>query len=119
MPCIDVVRQVKLDRPYQGARQRHATQKTGIMKHSLPTRRNPFDMLETALQNGWQSVATLPVRGEGEFLVLTLSGLIRRARNRNTVRKFRRADGYGPARANVIGCETGNYLAAIAWKRAE
>jgi len=87
------------------------------MKHTLPTKRDPFEMLASALRDGWQSVETIPVSGEGEFLVLTLSGLIRLSRNRNAERKFRKADGYGPARANVIGCDTGNYLAAIAWKR--
>lgn len=86
------------------------------MKHSLPTKRDPFEMLATALQDGWHSVETLPVRGDGDFLVMTLSGLIRTARNRNLERRFRKADGYGPARANVISCKTGNYLAAIAWK---
>ncbi|MBT8458279.1 MAG: hypothetical protein HKP37_07870 [Boseongicola sp.] len=89
------------------------------MKHSLPTKRDPFEMHASAMQKGWNSVETMPVKGEGEFLVLTLSGLIRFARNRNVVRKSRNADGYGPARSTVISCEMGNYLAAIAWRHAE
>ena len=88
------------------------------MKHTIPTRRDPFEMLERALEDGWETVDTIPLSGEGEFLVLTMSGLIRLSRNRNSERKFRKADYYGPKRANVIAVESGNYLAAIAWKKA-
>lgn len=87
-----------------------------LLKHSLPKRRNPYQMVEEALASGWQSVDTLPLKGEGEFLVLTLSGLVRLARNRRAYRKFRKADGYGPKRITVNAVESGNYLGAIAWK---
>ncbi|MEM9584225.1 MAG: hypothetical protein AAGA08_14040 [Pseudomonadota bacterium] len=73
-------------------------------------------MLQDALDAGWATVDTMPLKGEGVFLVLTVSGLTRLARNRNAVRKARRADGYGPARISVISVETGNYLGAMAWK---
>ena len=73
-------------------------------------------MAAEALASGWNSVDTIPLRGEGEFLVLTLSGLIRLARNRRDYRKFRNADGYGPKRLTVNAVETGNYLGAIAWR---
>ena len=76
-------------------------------------------MLEDALASGWSSVDDIPLRGEGEFLVLTLSGLIRRAKNRRDYRKIRRADGYGPRRLTVNAVDTGNYLGAIAWKWPE
>ena len=66
--------------------------------------------------SGWDAVDTVPLAGEGDFLVLTLSGSVRLARNRKTFRNCRKADGYGPERTNVISVETGNYLAAIAWK---
>lgn len=88
------------------------------MKHSVPTRRNPYQMLEEALKNGWNSVDSLPLPENGEFMVITMSGLIRRARNRNPIARIRKADHYGPARANVIAIESGNYLAAIAWRPA-
>ncbi len=79
-------------------------------------RRNPFDMLEKALRDGWQTVDTIPLKGEGAFLVLTVSGLTRLARNRNSFRNPRKADGYGPMRISVTSVETSNYLGAIAWK---
>lgn len=87
-----------------------------LLKHSLPKRLNPYQMAEEALASGWQSVDTVPLNGEGEFLVLTLSGLIRLAKNRRDYRKFRKADGYGPKRLTVNAVESGNYLGAIAWK---
>ena len=87
-----------------------------IVKHAIPKRRDPFEMLETALAGGWHSVANIPLKGEGAFMVLTLSGLTRLARNRKAYRKARPADGYGPMRTTVCAVETGNYLAAIAWK---
>lgn len=86
------------------------------MKHSLPKRRDPYKMLEDALTTGWQAIDTVPLKTEGEFLVLTLSGLIRLSRNRKAFRNPRSADGYGPKRMTVSSVETGNYLAAIAWK---
>ena len=89
------------------------------MKHSLPKRRNPHDMAEEALATGWHPVDTVPLKGEGAFLVLTLSGLVRLARNRRNYRKFRKADGYGPKRLTVNSVESGNYLGAIAWKWPE
>ena len=58
----------------------------------------------------------IPLAGEGEFLVLTMSGLIRKAGNRKKFRRTRIADAWGPARTSVIGIASGNYLAAIAWK---
>ena len=76
-------------------------------------------MLDEALKSGWQPVDTIPLSGEGEFLVITMSGLTRLARNRRTDHKARNADGYGPKRATVISVETGNYLAAIAWRWPE
>ena len=86
------------------------------MKHEVPTRRDPFKMLEDALADGWQDVETIPVKGEGEFWVLTISGLVRLARNRNYYRRHRENDAYGPRRTTVCSVETGNYLGAIAWK---
>lgn len=86
------------------------------MKHTLPEKRDPFRMQEKALDEGWQTVESIPLRGEGEFMVLTMSGLIRKARQVRTHPRIKRADGYGPARVTVVGVETGNYLAAIAWR---
>ena len=86
------------------------------MKHTVPKRRNPYDMLNAALAEGWSGIETMPLAGEGEFLVMTMSGLIRLARNRRSFRSPRRADGYGPQRMTVTAVESGNYLAAIAWK---
>ncbi len=73
-------------------------------------------MLEDALDQGWHPIDTVPLRAEGAFMVLTLSGLTRLARNRKAFRNPRPADGYGPRRMTVSSVETGNYLAAIAWK---
>ncbi len=73
-------------------------------------------MVAEALKQGWNDVHSIPLKGEGDFIVLTLSGLIRRARNRRTYRRVRRADGYGPERITVNSVETGNYLGAVAWK---
>ncbi|CUX82360.1 MAG: hypothetical protein HLUCCA05_01815 [Roseibaca calidilacus] len=86
------------------------------MKHSTPKRRDSFEMLEEALQSGWSSLETIPLKGEGEFLVLTVSGLVRLARNGKTYRKPRRADAYGPERTTVNSVKTGNYLGAMAWR---
>ena len=86
------------------------------MRHSVPTRRDPFEMQEDALAQGWQAVNSIPLKGEGEFLVLTLSGKIRLARNRRETRNIKPADGYGPKRTTVGAVVAGNYLAAIAWK---
>ena len=73
-------------------------------------------MLERGLKQGWQAVDTIPLKGQGSFEVMTLSGLIRLARNRKSFRRARPADGYGPARTIVCAVDTGNYLAAIAWR---
>ena len=73
-------------------------------------------MFEDALAQGWHPLDTIPLKGEGEFMVLTLSGLVRRARNRKDFRQHRQADGYGPARTTVCAVQSGNYLAAIAWR---
>ncbi len=89
------------------------------MEHSIPQKRDAYEMLNNALAEGWDTVDTLPLRGDGDFLALTVSGLIRRAYNRNTVRKSRRADAYGPKRSSVVAVSSGNYLAAIAWKWPE
>mmetsp|Transcript_23292 Transcript_23292/g.40300 ORF Transcript_23292/g.40300 Transcript_23292/m.40300 type:complete len:92 (-) Transcript_23292:1689-1964(-) len=86
------------------------------MQHSVPIRRNPYEMLEQALLAGWRTVDDIPLKGEGTFLVLTLSGLHRLAKNRRSYRRFRAADGYGPKRLTVNSVETGNYLGAVAWK---
>lgn len=83
------------------------------------SRVDPFALLEQSLMNGWQAVETIPLAGEGVFLALTITGIVREVRSRNTERRIRRADSYGPARASVIGVDTGNYLAAIAWKWPE
>lgn len=88
------------------------------MKHDLPKKHDPRAMLSEALVNGWETVDSVPLSGEGSFLVLTMSGLVRLARNRNLERTIRRADPYGPKRASVIAVDSGNYLAAIAWKCA-
>ncbi|MEX3014551.1 hypothetical protein [Gymnodinialimonas hymeniacidonis] len=86
------------------------------MKHTIIRKRDPNQMLQEALEDGWETIDTMPLRGEGVFLVLTVSGLVRLAHNRNSVRRARRADAYGPKRSSVIAEESGNYLAAIAWK---
>ncbi len=86
------------------------------MQHSVPKRRDPYQMLEDALEKGWESVDTIPLKGEGAFLVLTMSGLIKLAKNRKDYRNPRKADGYGPKRTTVNSVKTGNYLGAIAWK---
>ncbi len=86
------------------------------MRHSVPQKRDAYQMLSDALAEGWQTIDTLPLRGEGVFLVLTISGLIRHAHSRNAVRTSRRADAYGPKRSSVVAEDSGNYLAAIAWK---
>lgn len=89
------------------------------VKHVVPNRRNPYKMLENALLEGWQTVDNIPLKGEGAFLVLTISGLTRLARNRKTFHAPRAADGYGPKRTTVCAAESGNYLGAIAWKPVE
>jgi hypothetical protein len=86
------------------------------LKHETPKRRDPFEMLDEALQTGWNRLDTIPLKGEGEFLVLTVSGLVRMARNRKAFRKPRKADSYGPERTTVNSVNTGNYLGAIAWR---
>lgn len=86
-----------------------------MMKHETPPKRDPNVMLTEALAAGWETVDTLPLRGDGAFMALTVSGLTRRVHNRNSVRKSRRADVYGPKRANVVAVDSGNYLSAIAW----
>ncbi len=86
------------------------------MKHTVIRKRDPNLMLQEALDEGWETIDTMPLRGEGVFLVLTVSGLVRLAHNRNMQRTARRADSYGPKRSSVIAEESGNYLAAIAWK---
>jgi len=86
------------------------------MHHSVPKKRDPFAMLDAALEAGWQPVDTIPLKGEGPFMVLTLSGMERLARNRREVRRVRPADGHGPARTTVGAVVSGNYLAAIAWR---
>lgn len=86
------------------------------MKHSIPKPRDPYEMLEQALASGWQTIDTVPLKGEGAFVALTLFGLTRLSKSRRFSRNFRKADGYGPKRISVNAVETGNYLAAIAWK---
>ncbi|MCC1480139.1 hypothetical protein [Roseibaca sp. Y0-43] len=86
------------------------------MKHVTPRRRDPFDMLDHALRTGWNTLDTIPLKGEGEFLVLTVSGLVRLARNARQQRNTRKADAYGPERTTVSSVKTGNYLGAIAWR---
>lgn len=84
-----------------------------IVHHST---QDPYMLLERAISEGWSSVDTIPISGEGEFLVVTLKGLVRLARSRAARRICRRADGWGPKRSTVVAVETGNYLGAIAWK---
>ena len=86
------------------------------MKHALPEKRNPYRMRDKALEDGWQTLDTIPRYGEGVFLVLTFSGLIRTARMARRFPRIKKADGYGPERVTVIATESGNYLTAIAWK---
>lgn len=86
------------------------------MKHSNPKRRDPFKMFDDAIASDWNAVDTIPLSGEGEFMVMTLSGLVRRAKSRGFFRNIRKADSYGPMRITVNSVTTGNYLAAIAWK---
>lgn len=76
-------------------------------------------MTAQALASGWKDVSSIPLKGEGVFLVLTLSGLVRRATNRRSYRKIRRADGYGPKRLTVNAVDSGNYLGAVAWRWPE
>ena len=89
------------------------------MKYDLPERRDPYRMRERALSEGWQSVENIPGPVDGEFLVMTMSGLVRRARQIRNLPRIRLADGYGPQRVSVVGVASGNYLAAIAWKKLE
>ncbi len=89
------------------------------MKHAVPQRRDPFLLLERALEEGWHSVEDIPLKGSGDFFVLTLSGLTRLARSRQTTRRVRPTDGWGPARAVVVAAKSGNYITAIAWRWRE
>lgn len=89
------------------------------MTDATPKRRDPFEMLADALQSDWQELDTIPLKNEGPFLVLTVSGLVRLARNGKTARKPRKADAYGPERTTVNSVKTGNYLGAMAWKWPE
>ena len=84
--------------------------------HFIPSS-DPFALVETAFEQGWHSIHDIPLVGEGEFWVLTLKGLVRTAKNRKANRRFKRSDKYGPARTTVVSVLSGNYLAAIAWKR--
>ena len=89
------------------------------MQNAPPGRRDPYRILLNALAEDWQTIDTIPLKGEGPFWVLTLSGLVRLAHNRKSFRKARKADGYGPMRTTVVAVKSANYLAAIAWKPAE
>lgn len=80
---------------------------------------DPYSLYEWAIEQGWHPIHSMPLAGEGEFIVLTLKGLIRTAKNRKATRKFKRSDEYGPARTTVVSSKTGNYLAAIAWKNSD
>lgn len=86
------------------------------MKHAMPQRRDPKEMQRQALAEGWQPLSKIPKRGEGEYIVLTFSGLIRRARSHRLEPRIRAADGRGPERTTVVATESGNYLTAIAWR---
>ncbi|WP_300032090.1 hypothetical protein [uncultured Roseobacter sp.] len=87
------------------------------MRDTVTRRRvNPFELLEEALEEGWQTVDTIPRAGQGDFLVLTLTGLVARARTRSDSPRIRRADGWGPERTTVVASGSGNYLGAIAWR---
>ena len=87
------------------------------VKDTISKRRvDPFELLAEALENGWQTIDTIPRAGEGEFLVITLTGLRARARTRSATPRIRRADGWGPRRTTVVACGSGNYLGAIAWR---
>lgn len=89
------------------------------MIHDTPRKQSTDGMLADALAEGWETVDTLPLRGDGIFIALTLSGLTRHVHNRNSLRKSRRADAYGPKRSTVVAVDSGNYLSAIAWKWPE
>lgn len=80
---------------------------------------DPYALVELAQARGWRSLDNVPLRGDGPFMALTLKGLERQVRNRSAQRSLRRADAWGPARCSVIAVESGNYLAAIAWRPIE
>ena len=80
---------------------------------------DPYALVELALARGWRGMDSVPLRGDGPFMALTLKGLERQVRNRSAQRSLRRADAWGPARCSVIAVESGNYLAAIAWRPIE
>ena len=86
------------------------------MKHSIPERRDPLKILQRALSDGWSTMESVPGPDDGHFLVITMSGLIRLAKNHRQVLRLKGPDGYGPARIVVRGVATKNYLSAIAWK---
>lgn len=90
--------------------------KTDVKDLLVRRTQDPYLILERARSQGWQSIETVPLAGDGVFQVVTIKGLVRLARNRSVVRKLRRADGWGPARATVVAVESGNYLGAIAWR---
>lgn len=96
---------------------RFCTNWSASLKDSLSKpRESPFKVLEQALQNGWQTVDTIPLAGDGSFMVITLTGKERRAKNRSSKPTLRRADGWGPKRTTVVAIPSGNYLGAIAWR---
>jgi len=75
-----------------------------------------FHLFELAIDDGWRTIRTVPLAGQGQFLGLTIRGLIRVVKTRSNVLRVRPRDGYGPERVTVKAVASGNYLAAIAWK---
>ena len=75
-----------------------------------------FQLYQAAVDDGWRSVKSIPLAGQGPFEALTIRGLIRKVKTRSPVLRIRRADGYGPERVTVKAVASGNYLAAIAWR---
>ena len=89
------------------------------LPHNTQTGQSAYDLLDKAVAQGWSSVETIPLFGQGSFMALTQFGLIRRAQNTQTERRIQSADRNGPNRTSVVSIESGNALVAIAWKRVE
>lgn len=89
------------------------------MKHNIPERRDPFNILQRALSNGWSTMESVSGPDDGHFLVVTMSGLIRLAKNHRYVMRLKGQNGYGPAGVVVRGVATKSYHSAIAWKWPE
>ncbi len=89
------------------------------LSQTSQTGRSAYELLDTAVARGWNRIETIPLFGQGSFMVLTLFGLIRRAQNMQTELRIHSADDHGPNRTSVVSLESGNALVAIAWKRVD